>query len=191
MRYICPHRSRCGTAAGREQTAHSAISIVEGMNAQKVVDENRDENQRLRFQVAYSAIVFITDAIQRIRRFERRKRREQRLGMTIRISGADVVLYALCLTGHGIVHMIVKDFVQLKNVIAGDRDNVEVLMNDAQCVTISGNFLLIAVTWRGLFFHQLANARACGNNAFDGVGKPRYSESSQPLPAFPTPPDAA
>ena len=43
-------------------------------------------------------------------------------------------------------------------------------MNDAQCVTISGNFLLIAVTRRGLFFHQLANARACGNNAFDGVG---------------------
>ena len=63
------------------------------MNTQKVVDENRDENQRLGFQITYSAIVFITDAIQRVLRFEGRKRREQRLGMPVRISGADVVLY--------------------------------------------------------------------------------------------------
>ena len=74
--------------------------------------------------------------------------------MPIRISGADVVLYTLCLTGHGIVHMAVKDFVQLKDVITGDRDNVEILMNDAQCVTISGG---------------TSRSRGCGGVAFSST----------------------
>ena len=43
-------------------------------------------------------------------------------------------------------------------------------MNDIQHVAVTGNLLLIAVSRRGLLYHQLTDTSARGHDALNGIG---------------------
>ena len=97
----------------REQSAHSSVAVIKRMNAQEVMNENRNCNQRLKFHIPDYAVVFLTDSVQRFRRFIRGKRREQRFHMTVRIGGSDIVLHAFCAARKRVVHVAVQDLMKL------------------------------------------------------------------------------
>ena len=140
------------------------------MDAQKVVDEHRYGDQRFQLQIPDHPTVFLADPVQRVRRLEGRKGREQDLHMAVRVGGADVVLHVLGLPGQGVVGVAIQDLVELEDVIAGDGDGVEALVDDGKRVPIPGDLLLAAVPGRGLLRHQLTDAGVRGHDALDGVG---------------------
>jgi len=90
--------------------------------------------------------------------------------MAVGISGADVVLHAFGPACHGIVHVTVKDLVELQDVVLGDGDGVEVLMNEVQHVPITRNLLLVLVSRRRFLLHKLPDTGVCGHDALNGIG---------------------
>ena len=154
----------------RQKTAHSAVAIVEWMDAEKIMDKHRNHQERLDFHIADHAVVLRADGIQRLRRFVRRQRRKKELWLPVRPGGGDIILDVLDLTSHWIVHLAVENFVQLQNNILRDRNGIKILMNDRQRVTVTRDFLLVAVSGRGFFLDQLFDTRARRHDPLNGVG---------------------
>ena len=122
-----------------QQAAHSAVSIIEGMNAEKVVDEHRNDDQWLHFHVPNDPIVLLADPVQGLRRFIGSQWRKQGLHMAVGIGGADVVLHVFGPARHGVVHVAVEDLVELQDVVLCNRDGVKVLMDEVQHIPVTCN----------------------------------------------------
>ena len=90
--------------------------------------------------------------------------------MTVGIGCADVVLHAFGPARHGIVHVAVKDLVELQDIVLGDGDGIEVLVNKVQHISVTRYFLLVPVSRRRFLLHKLPNTGVCGHNAFNGIG---------------------
>ena len=78
---------------GGEEAAHASVSVIEGMNAQKIVNENGDEEERLGLAFSDGAVVFVAKFGERYRRLIRGERREKGLGRAVRMGRADVILH--------------------------------------------------------------------------------------------------
>ena len=153
-----------------QQAAHSAVSIIEGMNAEKVVDEHRNDDQRLHFHVPNDPVVLLANPVQGLRRFIGGQWRKQGLHMAVGIGGADVVLHAFGPARHGIVHVAVEDLVELQDVVLGDGDGVEVLVNEVQHVPVTSDLLFIPVSRHRFLLHKLSDTGVCGHDALNGIG---------------------
>lgn len=47
-----------------------------------------------------------------------------------RVGSVDIVLNIFCLPGNRVIHMAVRDFVQLQDIVSGNRNSVKTLVND-------------------------------------------------------------
>ena len=139
------------------------------MNAQEVVNKNRDRDQRFKFHVADDPIVFFANSIKRIWSFIWCKRRKKRFRMPIRVSCADIVLHILGLASHWVISLIVQNLVQLENVVSCNRNSIKVLMNDIQRITIPRDLFLTSIFWSSLFGYQLPDTSGCCPNSFNSV----------------------
>ena len=139
------------------------------MNTQKIMDKNRNRNQRFQLHISDDTVVFFADFIKCLRRFKGRKRRKQNFRMSVRISGADIVLHGFGATRNGIVHVTVQDFVKLQNIVLRNGNRVKIIVDDVQHITVSGDLLLVTVFRRGFFLNKLSYPCVRGNNALDGV----------------------
>ena len=90
--------------------------------------------------------------------------------MAVGIGGADVVLHAFGPARHGIVHVAVEDLVELQDVVLGDGDGVEVLVDEVQHVPVTCDLLLVPVPRRCFLLHKLPDTGVCGHDALDGIG---------------------
>ena len=134
------------------------------------MDKDRYRQQGLQLHVPDHQIVLFADTIQCGRCFIWSEGSEQDLGMSVLHGRADIVLHVLGMTGNRVVRVTVKDLVQLKDIVARDRDGVKALVNDGKNVAVPGDLLLAAVTRRRLLFNELPDARIRGHDAFYGVG---------------------
>lgn len=89
--------------------------------------------------------------------------------MTVWVCGTNVVLYSFCVTGNWIVHVTIKYFVKLQDIILGDRNSIKTFMYNIQYITISSYFLLITIFGGCLFFDELADSCICSDYAFNGI----------------------
>ena len=153
----------------REQAAHSSVSVIEGVDAQKVMDKKRNCNQRFQFHISNHTVVFLADSVQRFRRFIRDKRRKQCFHMTVRIGGSDIILHAFCAARERVIHVAVQDFVKLQNIVLRNWYRVKALMNDTQHIAVSSNFLLVTVSRRGFLLDELPDSGTRGDDALDGI----------------------
>ena len=48
--------------------------------------------------------------------------------MTVWVCGTNVVLYSFCVTGNWIVHVTIKYFVKLQDIILGDWNSIKTFM---------------------------------------------------------------
>ena len=91
--------------------------------------------------------------------------------MAVGIGGADVVLHAFGPARHGIVHVAIKDLVELQDVVPGNGNRIIVLMNEGQNIPVACNLLLVPV-----FSASFSSSTSCriagvgGNNALNGIG---------------------
>ena len=134
------------------------------------MDENRNCNQGLQFHISDYPVVLFTNPIQCLRRFERREGSEKNFSMTIRISGADIILDILCLSGHWIIHMAVHNLVKLQDVVSCQRNGIKAFVNNRKYIAVSRNFLLIFVPGSRFLLNQLPDSCIGGNNTLNGIG---------------------
>ena len=132
--------------------------------------KGRNGNERLKLHIADHTVILVTDGFKCLRCLKGVKRRKQRFSMSVGIGCADIVLNALGFSRHRVVHMAIKNFVKLKNIVRCQGDDIKALMNNVQHVAVSGNLLLIAVSGRGLLAHQLTDTGARGHDALNGIG---------------------
>ena len=154
---------------GGEEAAHASVSVIEGMNAQKIVNENGDEEERLGLAFSDGAVVFVAKFGERYRRLIRGERREKGLGRAVRMGRADVILHIFQFAAHGIGHVAAQDFVELQDVIDGNGDDVEIFVNEGEDVAIAGDFFFVTIFRRRFFQRNLPEPRRGGEDAFDGV----------------------
>lgn len=148
---------------GCQQTAHSAVAIVERVDAQKIMYKNRNHNKRFSFHISDDTIVFLADPVQRLWGLIGRKRSNECLHMTVRVSGTDIILDILGSAGHSVIHMAVQNFMGLQDIVLRDWNGIEALVDDVQHITITGDFLLIAVLGSRFLLDQLLDT---GNSQF-------------------------
>ena len=157
----------------RQQPGHAAVAVDERVDAQKVVDEAGDQQQRVRLTLADGAIVRVAQIGHGLRRFIRREGRKEGEGLTLRRDGADKVLHVLERAPEGAVRMAEHDLVQLQDIVRRQRNVLEVVMDRVQRVAVSRDLLFVAAAGRGFFAHELTQARFRGADALDGVGRLR------------------
>ena len=90
--------------------------------------------------------------------------------MTVRVGGADIVLHTLGSARHRVVHMTVENFMKLQNIVLRDWNSIETFMDNIQRITITCDFLFIAVPGRCFFLDKLLDSCIRGHNAFYGIG---------------------
>ena len=134
------------------------------------MDEYGNNDQRLYFHVPDDPIVLLADPVQGLRRFIGSQWRKQGLHMAVGIGGADVVLHAFGPARHGIVPMAIKDLVELQDVILGDGDGIEVLVDEVQHISVAGDLLLVPVSRRCFLLHKLPDTGVCSHDALNGIG---------------------
>lgn len=75
-----------------QQPAHAAVAVVEGMDAEEVVDEHRNEDQRVQFLRIQGPGEIFTDGIDGPRRFIGGEGSKQHHAVSMGIGGGDIVL---------------------------------------------------------------------------------------------------
>ena len=58
---------------------------------------------------------------------------------------------------------------QLQNIVRSDRDGIKILMNDIQCIPVSGNLLFVSVSGCRFILYQLFDSGVGGNDSFNGI----------------------
>ena len=140
------------------------------MDAKKIVYKGRNGNQRFKLHVSNHTIILVTNGFKCLWCLKWVKRRKQHFSMSFGISRTDIVLNALGSSRHRVVHMAIKNFVKMKNIVRCQRYGIKALMNDIQHVAVSSNLLLVAVSRRSLLSYQLPDTSARGHDALNGIG---------------------
>ena len=100
------------------------------MNAQKIMDEYRNCNQRFNLHVAYHPIVFLANPVERLRSLIWCKRSKQGFHPAARIGSADIVLHRFGSSCHWVVGVAVHNLMQLKDIVLRNRNNIKAFMDD-------------------------------------------------------------
>ena len=129
------------------------------MNAQKIMNEYGNENERIDFPCPERKAKLPADLLHRKRRLIRRKRSEQGTCLSVCVRRVDVVLNVFEFSADGLCRMRVQDLMELQDIV-GRKGNVFIIfMNDAQGIPIAGDLLLVARTRCGLIRQQLFQPR--------------------------------
>ena len=153
---IFPHLVPCTVQQQRcKQPGHSAIAVQKRVNAEKVVDEHRDNQQCIHLSLPNGAIVRLADFAHGIRGFVGSQRCEQRKPVSCGIRCADIILHILKAAAKGRIGVAEQDFMKLQNVVWCQGNIIEIFMHNVQRIPVTGNFPLVAVARGCLLLHQL------------------------------------
>ena len=139
------------------------------MNTKKIMNKNRNSQQRFQFKIPDNSIICFTQPIQGLWCLIRGKWCKECFRMPIRISSTNIILHRLRLACCRIIHMAIENFMKLKNIIPCNRDCIKVFVDDFQHIPIAHNFLFVAVSRRRFFFNKLPDTRIRSNNAFNSI----------------------
>ena len=154
----------------RQQTAHSAVAVIERMDAEKVMDEHRDQQKRIQLLRSDHAVVALAEGFHSRCGFIRRKRREQDKLPSVRVCCADIVLGVLEAAADALVGVLIQVTVQLENIVRRDRNVFIAFVDGIQHITVAHDLFLISVARRCLITDELHQARIGRADAFDLIG---------------------
>ena len=168
---IFPHLVPCTVQQQRcKQPGHSAIAVQKRVNAEKVVDEHRDNQQCIHLSLPNGAIVRLADFAHGIRGFVGSQRCEQRKPVSCGIRCADIILHILKAAAKGRIGVAEQDFMKLQNVVWCQGNIIEIFMHNVQRIPVTGNFPLVAVARGCLLLHQLVQTGFRCADALNRVG---------------------
>ena len=137
----------------RQQAAHAAVSIVEGMNAEKVQDEHRHQQKGIQFRIREGFLQCAAQGIHCLRCFPCRDRLEpDSLGPIRQLLGYDIIRVLEAAADSQIAEFI-KIPVQLQDHARPDGNKVIVFVHRVQHVTIPSD-LAFAPALRGRLVHH-------------------------------------
>ena len=100
-----------------QQTAHAAIAVIEGVDAKKVVDEHRNEDQGVQFLGIQSPGEALTDGVDGPRSFIGGEGSKQHHAVSLGIGGGDIVLGTLEGAADPFFGILVEIPMKLKDIV--------------------------------------------------------------------------
>ena len=156
-----------------EQAAHATVAVIERMDAEKVEDEHRDQQQRIGVGILQGFIVRGADVFDRFGRLPCRYGFESDELIALRVFFGDDVVGSFVAAADGTAAVFVEVAVELEDRSGLEGDVVVVLVDGGENVTVAGDFLLAAVAGNGFIENDLLDAIVRGVNALDLVGRLR------------------
>ena len=154
----------------RQQAAHTAIAVIERMDAEEVMDKGRDQDQRIDLLRVDDAVVALANAIDRPGCLKRRERRKDHIAIAVCVHSADIILCVLEIAADALFGIPVEIAVQLQDVVGVQRDIRIIFVDRVQHIPVTENLFFIPVAGSCFIGTELLQARACRADAFDLVG---------------------
>ena len=147
------------------------LSIVEGMDAEKVQNENGDQQQRVKLGVLRGRLEGVAKCCHRSRRFPRGDRLKTDDLPAVRPFFGNHIIRVFEAAADGLAAVLVQIPMQLQNDRRLWRDIVVALVDRRQHVAVSGDLFFAAALGHGLFADDLFQAVVRGDDALDAVGR--------------------
>ena len=140
------------------------------MDAQKIINENWNQHQRVYGAGIYGLVEALADSVDRIWCFIGWKRRKEDFFMTIWISGGNIVLCTFEATANTSLGVFVQIPVQLEDIGCTDGNVLIAFVDGIQHIPVAHDFFLIAVPGRGFLHAELLDSGIGGDDALNLVG---------------------
>ena len=153
----------------RQQTAHPSVSVIERMNAQKIMDEYRYYQKRINLVSFRHFFVLLTYCINARFCFKRFCRHESNELRSICMCFLDIILSYLILPSKTRIRILHQIPMELKYNVSCNRDESMPFMNCIQDITVSCYLFLASAFWKSLLFYNLSKTRTGSNNSLYSV----------------------
>ena len=161
----CPVEQQQG-----QQAAHTAVTVVKGMNTEKVQNEHRDQQQRIHVILPHSLLVGPAEAVHRLRRLPGRERLKANRFVSLFVLLCNHIVQGFIMSTVGRAAKFIEVPVELQDHRCFWRDIVKALMNGGQYIPVTGDLLLVPGTGGSFVLHQLFQALVRSINTLDFVG---------------------
>ena len=155
----------------RQEPAHAAISVIEGVDAEKVQNEDGNQQQRVKLGVLHGRPEGVAQRRDGPRCFPRGDRLEPDDLPSIRQFLGNHVVRVFEAAADGLAAELVQVPMQLQNDRRLWRDIVVALVDRRQHVAVSSDLFFAAGLGHGLFADDLFQAVVRGDDALDAVGR--------------------
>lgn len=153
-----------------QKAAHAAIAVVEGVDAQEVVDEDGNEDQRIQLLSVQSTGQALADGVDSARNFIGGKGSKQYDAMPLGIRSGDIILGILKRTADPLFRVLVEIAMELEDIVGRDRDILIALVDGAQHIPVAHDLPLVSVSGRCLISAELFEPGRGGTDPLNFVG---------------------
>lgn len=122
------------------------IPIIEGMNTQKIIDENRNQKQRINDAIINRLAVAFTDGRNGIWCFIGLQRCETNKTCAVSPGVAVIVLDIFEPPADTAARIVIKHLMKLQNIVWGQRNILIALVDGIQHISIAADFLFIPIS---------------------------------------------
>ena len=154
-----------------QKSAHAAVAVIEGMDAEKVQNENRDQQQRVKLGILRGRLEGIAKCCHCPRCFPRRDRLKADDLPAVRQFLGNHIIRVFEAAADGLDAVLVQIPMQLQNDRRLWRDIIVALVDRRQHVAVSGNLFFAAALGHGLLADDFFQAVVCCDDALDAVGR--------------------
>ena len=155
----------------RQEPAHAAVAVDEGVDAEKVQNENRNQQQRIEFGILHSLLKCIAKCRHRPRRFPRGDRLKPDDLPAVRPFFGNHIIRVFEAAADGFAAELVQVTMQLQNDRRLWRDIVVALVNRRQHIAVSDDLFFAAALGHSLLADDLFQAAVRGDDALNTVGR--------------------
>ena len=155
----------------RQEPAHAAVAVIEGMDAEKVQNKNRDQQQRVKLGVLCGRLEGVAKCCHRPRRFPRRDRLKPDDLPAVRPFFGNHIIRVFEAAADGLAAELVQVPMQLQNDRRLWRDIVVALVNRRQHIAVSDDLFFAAALGHSLLADDLFQAAVRGDDALNTVGR--------------------
>ena len=152
-----------------QEPAHAAIPVIEGVDAEKIQNEDGNQQQRVEFSILHSRFKRAAQRRNSRRRFPRRNRLKPDNLLTVRQFFGNHVIRIFEAAADGLTAVFVQIPVKLQNDRWLWRNIVMAFMNRCKHIAVSGNLFFTASFWHCFITHDFLQSVIRGDNSLDAV----------------------
>ena len=153
-----------------QEPAHAAITVIEGVDAEKVQNENWNQQQRIKLRVLHGRPEGVAQRRDSPRRFPRGDGPEADDLLTVRQFFGNHVVRIFEAAADGLAAELIQIPMKLQNNRRLRRNIIVAFVNGRQHITITGNLLFAASLGHGFLPDNFPQPIIRGDDALDAVG---------------------
>ena len=154
----------------RQEPAHAAVAVVEGVDTEEVQYKNGNQQQRVKLCILHCRFKSIAQCSNGLRCFPCWYRLKPNDLLAVRQFLGNHIVRVFEAAADGLTAVLVQIPMKLQNDRRLWRDKVMTFMNCCKYIAVSGDLFFAAVPGDGLLTNDFFQTFVCCNNALDAVG---------------------